>query len=80
MDVARLDFGLSIPEDLCVIGFDDIEQAGWASYQLTTFRQPLNPMADEVVELLLRPEMAVSERRMIEPIPVWRRSVRPGRT
>jgi len=79
MDVARQDFGLKIPDDLCVVGFDDIEQAGWASYQLTTFRQPLNPMADEVVDLLLQPQRAVSERRMIEPIPVWRRSVRPGK-
>ncbi|MBB4051173.1 DNA-binding LacI/PurR family transcriptional regulator [Devosia subaequoris] len=79
MDVARRDFGLAIPDDLCVVGFDDIEQAGWASYQLTTFRQPLNPMADEVVDLLLQPQRAVSERRMIEPIPVWRRSVRPGK-
>ena len=79
MDVARQEFGIAIPDDLCVVGFDDIEQAGWASYQLTTFRQPLDPMADEVVDLLLEPERAVSERRMIEPIPVWRRSVRPGR-
>lgn len=78
MDVARQEFGLSVPDDLCVVGFDDIEQAGWASYQLTTFRQPLDPMADEVVDLLLQPQRAVTERRMIEPIPVWRRSVRPG--
>lgn len=78
MDVARREFGLAIPEDLCVIGFDDIEQAGWESYQLTTFRQPLDPMADEVVDLLLRPGLAGTERRVIEPIPVWRRSVRPG--
>ncbi|MHA6298231.1 LacI family DNA-binding transcriptional regulator [Devosia sp. CAU 1758] len=77
MDVARLEFGLDIPADLCVVGFDDIEQAGWASYQLTTFRQPLDPMADEVVDLLLHPDRVATERRMIEPIPVWRRSVRP---
>ena len=76
MDVARLEFGLRIPQDLCVVGFDDIEQAGWASYQLTTFSQPVDLIAAEVVELLLRPDTAGVERRVIEPVPVWRRSVR----
>lgn len=38
MDAARHEFGLRIPDDLCVIGFDDIEQADWESYRLTTFR------------------------------------------
>ena len=78
MDVARLEFGVRIPQDLCVIGFDDIEQAGWQSYQLTTFSQPLDLMADEVLELLLHPDSAGATRRVIEPIPVWRRSVRPA--
>ncbi|MFD2649723.1 substrate-binding domain-containing protein [Devosia albogilva] len=78
MDTARLEFGLRIPEDLCVVGFDDIEQAGWQSYQLTTFAQPLDIMADAVVELLLNPGLGDGSRRIIEPIPVWRRSVRPA--
>lgn len=52
MDVARYEFGLRIPEDLCVLGFDDIEQASWIGYQLTTFAQPLSKMADAIAELL----------------------------
>ena len=78
MDVARREFGLAIPRDLCVVGFDDIEQAGWDSYRLTTFSQPLDAMADEVVDLLLRPAPGSAQRRIIEPVPVWRHSVRPG--
>ncbi len=78
MDTARLEFGIRIPEELCVVGFDDIEQAGWQSYQLTTFAQPLDIMADTVVELLLHPGAGDTTRRIIEPTPIWRRSVRPA--
>ena len=77
MDAARHEFGLRIPEDLCVIGFDDIEQAGWESYRLTSFAQPLAAMADHVVELLVRPDAGTSGRGVFEPIPIWRKSVRP---
>lgn len=55
VDSARYEFGLNIPQDLCVIGFDDIEQASWLSYQLTTFAQPLAEMAEAACELLLSP-------------------------
>ncbi|WP_345890863.1 LacI family DNA-binding transcriptional regulator [Devosia oryzisoli] len=78
MDVARDEFGLRIPEDLCVVGFDDIEQADWRAYQLTTFAQPLEAMATHVVDLLNDSEGASSDRKLFEPIPIWRRSVRPG--
>jgi DNA-binding LacI/PurR family transcriptional regulator len=78
MDAARDEFGLRIPQDLCIVGFDDIEQAGWSAYRLTTFSQPLEAMADQVVELLNHPETASSRRIVFEPVPVWRHSVRPS--
>ena len=37
---------LRIPEDVGVIGFDDIESASWPSYQLTTFSQKTETMLD----------------------------------
>ena len=80
MDVARTDFGLRVPEDLCVIGFDDIDQAGWESYRLTTFSQPLDRIADEVVRLLRDPGVENAAPRHLDPVPVWRRSVRPAPT
>lgn len=55
MDAARHEFGLQIPDDICVIGFDDIEQASWLSYQLTTFSQPLAEMAEAACQRLLSP-------------------------
>ncbi|MCB8822242.1 LacI family DNA-binding transcriptional regulator [Microvirga rosea] len=79
MDVARHEFGMSIPNDLCVIGFDDIEQAGWTSYNLTTFRQPIDQIADHIVQHLEKPVDVRQENAPIrlQPLPVWRKSVRP---
>jgi LacI family transcriptional regulator len=45
--------GLRIPEDLSVVGFDDIAFSELMSPQLTTVRQPLARMAAEAVRLLL---------------------------
>jgi DNA-binding LacI/PurR family transcriptional regulator len=38
------DFGLRVPEDISVIGFDDIKAAAYISPSLTTIRQPLTEM------------------------------------
>lgn len=79
MDAARSQFGLSIPEDICVVGFDDIEQAGWGSYQLTTFRQPLDEIADHIGALLGQSDSVVDRdtAAYFQAAPIWRRSVRP---
>ncbi len=39
--------------DISVVGFDDVPQAAWASYSLTTYRQPVNRMVEATVDLLL---------------------------
>ncbi|KLV08411.1 MULTISPECIES: LacI family DNA-binding transcriptional regulator [Photobacterium] len=53
MDVARLECGLDIPDDLQVIGFDNIPQTEWLSYQLTTFRQDFKRLARESVKIIV---------------------------
>ena len=58
MDAARWRLGLQIPDQFSVIGFDDIPQAGWESYALTTFRQPVEDIARQSVTWLM-----TSERR-----------------
>lgn len=45
--------GLTIPDDLWVVGYDDIDLASWESYELTTARQPLLAMGSFAIELLL---------------------------
>jgi DNA-binding LacI/PurR family transcriptional regulator len=80
LDTARHEFGIRVPDDLCVIGFDDIEQAGWASFRLTTFAPPVENIARQVVDLTTSPsEKTEVGRRIVCHAPmVWRGTVRPG--
>jgi LacI family transcriptional regulator len=45
--------GLNIPDDLSVVGFDDIPLCQWVSPQLTTVRQPLAEMAREATRIVI---------------------------
>ncbi len=45
--------GLQVPEDISVIGFDDIDIAVYFDPPLTTIRQPLFDMGKKAMELLL---------------------------
>lgn len=58
IDVART-LGLSIPDELAIIGFDDIPMASWESYRLTTVRQPTERMVTDALELI---DMQLSDR------------------
>lgn len=51
VDAAR-ERGLRIPEDIAVIGFDDIPMASWQSYRLTTVRQPIRRMVAQTLDLI----------------------------
>ena len=50
---AARDRGLRIPDDLSVVGFDDVELCQWVSPQLTTVRQPLAEMAREATRMVV---------------------------
>jgi DNA-binding LacI/PurR family transcriptional regulator len=52
IDAIRNELKARIPDDISVIGFDDIPQASWPSYSLTTMRQPVDEMIDVAVNLL----------------------------
>ena len=47
LDAARGELGLAIPDDLSVVGFDDISMASWPGFSLTTIKQP----ADQMIRL-----------------------------
>lgn len=54
VDVARTDFGLRVPDDISVVGFDDIDMASWPKYNLTTIQQPVDRMVDATIDVLLQ--------------------------
>lgn len=53
MDTLRFELGLKVPQDVSVVGYDDVPTAAWPAYDLTTVRQPANQMVAHTVELLM---------------------------
>ena len=45
--------GLSVPEDVSVIGFDDMQWSSWPLIDLSTIRQPLAELGAQAVDMLL---------------------------
>lgn len=50
---AMHDLGLRVPEDVSVIGFDDIKAASYMSPRLTTIRQPLSDMGQYAAQCII---------------------------
>ena len=50
--VARREFGLSIPKDLSVVGFDDVPEAERSAYDLTTYSQPASALVEEAIRII----------------------------
>jgi DNA-binding LacI/PurR family transcriptional regulator len=53
MDTLRHELGLRVPQDVSVVGYDDVPMAAWPAYGLTTIRQPVNRMVEATVAALL---------------------------
>ena len=53
MDVLRNEFKLRIPEDVSIVGYDDVPQSDWKAYDLTSVEQPSSLMIDATVDILL---------------------------
>ncbi len=54
MDVARYEFGLRIPEDVSIVGYDNASLGQWDSYALTTVEQPIGIMVEAAIEMLMK--------------------------
>ena len=53
LDAARYEHGLNIPDDLSVIGFDDMPISSWPTYNLTTITQQVDLMIEEAISMLV---------------------------
>jgi len=73
IDEAREGFGLSVPQDISIVGFDGVGPARYAAYDVTTVRQPVHRMTEAAAEMLLEridnPGLS-PEKRAFSGIPV----------
>ncbi len=53
LDAARTELGIKVPEELSIIGYDDIPMAAWPGYALTTVRQPVDQLVDATLQVLM---------------------------
>lgn len=69
MDEARHVMGFNVPRDLSIASFDGIGTAQFASYEITTIRQPIGRMCESAVDLIAsraeNPEQS-KEKRVFE--------------
>jgi DNA-binding LacI/PurR family transcriptional regulator len=54
LDALRHGLGLRVPDDVSVVGFDDIDQAAWHSYDLTTIKIDVEERVAALVRLILQ--------------------------
>ena len=45
--------GLAVPDDIGIIGLNDMEMAGWQNFNLTTIHQPVREIISSSVELII---------------------------
>lgn len=53
MDVLRQELGLEVPNHVSVVGYDDVPEAAWKGYDLTTVSQSADAMIDATLSILI---------------------------
>jgi DNA-binding LacI/PurR family transcriptional regulator len=51
---AVLERGMKIPEDIAIIGFDNIDRAAYARVPLTTIKQPIDRIGEHAIDIILK--------------------------
>ena len=79
---AASEIGLTVPRDLSVVGFDDLDLAPHSNPPLTTVHQPIRQKGEESARLLLRmiehPDMERPEHKVLETRLIIRGSSGPA--
>jgi DNA-binding LacI/PurR family transcriptional regulator len=53
MDTLRSELHLRVPQDVAVIGFDNVPQAAWGGYSLSSIEQDAQAMIETTVRLMI---------------------------
>lgn len=73
IDEAREAYGLAVPDDISIVGFDGVGPARYAAYDVTTVRQPVQRMTESAASMLLErienPSLS-PEKRAFSGIPI----------
>lgn len=80
---ALRDSGLSVPEDVAVVGFDDIPEAAYFEPPLTTIHQDFAALGEQSVEYLvalINNPNTPTHQRVLYPHLIERQSTRPIKT
>jgi len=80
LDVLRSKLGIAVPDDVQVIGFDNVPQASWRAYYLTTVEQNAEQMVKHTITTLLdslksptaEPRQIVVPVKLIERGTTWK--------
>jgi DNA-binding LacI/PurR family transcriptional regulator len=69
LEVAEREFGMAVPKDLVIAGYDNSKQAGWPLYSLTSVDQNVPEMAAQAVNLLIEhiADLAMPTRHLVVP-------------
>ena len=66
IDEAREGYGLTVPDDISVVGFDGVGPARFAAYDVMTVRQPVQRMTQSAASMLIErienPELSPEKR------------------
>ena len=66
IDEARESYGLAVPDDISVVGFDGVGPARFAAYDVMTVRQPVQRMTQSAASMLIErienPELSPEKR------------------
>ena len=79
IDAIHHNSNLKVPQDIDIVGFDNIEQSAWKSYEFTTIDQPLDKLVSRAINVVLelienkeeiiiskiKPTLIVRENRII---------------
>lgn len=78
LDALRVDLGVRVPDEVAVVGFDDVAAASWGSFGLSTVRQPVERMVAETLAVVTGAADAPPRRVTVPVTFVARGTTRPA--